>query len=342
MSYIQDITINISIASLGLQGRSFDPLIIATGATPIALQTFTNPTTLLADMVTGGYQITDAEYLMASSLISQDVQPSKVKVIRASGTYANALTSLRATDDEWYGILIASRAKADLNAVGTWANSNDKFFLGCSSDLTAYAGRSLDHEAYFMHDAPTDYPDAALMGKCLPKTPGSVSWKWKVLSGQTKCAFTSTQLELIRTANCMAYTYQSGQSFTNNGAMTSGVPIDTIIFKDWLQNDMIIGLLGLMINNDKIPEDDTGIAQIENVLRGSLKRGAQNGGIAAAVSDDDLKYSDDKKYMYQVFVPKRADISANDRAEGLVPGITFRYYQGRGVDQIEVNGYILA
>jgi hypothetical protein len=339
MAFINDITINISRGTVGLTQRSFDPLVIGSGAAASGIITASE----LTDLTDAGYTSNDNEYKMASAMLAQSPRPSIVKVVRkaSSATYVEALTSLRGTDDSWYTVCIDSRSKTDLQAVGTWANSNSKFFFGCSSDITSLTDRNVDRESYLLHDNDaTDFPECAWVGRVIPLTPGAATWKWKVLSGQNASTFTSSQLNTIRTNNGQALQEQKGVTFVNEGITTSGEYIDIIHGQDWVEDQLKIGLLGLFLRNDKIPYDDTGIAQVEGVVRDVMKRAGDNGLIAAAVSEDDLEISDDKVYIYQVTVPQRSETAVNDRATRTLRDIKFQYTTAGAIHKAIVTGKI--
>lgn len=339
MAFINDITINISRGTVGLTERSFDPLIMGSGPTASGVLTVSE----LTDLTDAGYTSSDNEYNMVGAMFAQSPRPQIVKVIRkaASATYVNALTSLRETDDSWYTICIDSRTKADLQAVGSWANTNRKFFFGCSSDLTALTDRNVDREAYLIHDNDaTDFPECAWVGRVIPLDPGSATWKWKQLSGQNASTFTSSQLNTIRTEDGQALQEQAGVTFTNEGITTSGEYIDIIHGQDWVEDQLTIGLLRLFLVNDKIAYDDTGIAQVEGVVRDVMKRAGDNDIIARAVSEDDLEISDDKVYIYQVTVPQRSDTAVNDRANRILRDVTFVYTTAGAIHKTVVTGKI--
>lgn len=339
MAYINDITINISRGTLGLQQQNFTPIIIGSGAIASGVVSATE----LTDLTDAGYTTADEEYKMMSAMMAQSPSPSLVKVMRkASGTaYDDALATLITTDNDFYAITIESREKADLALVGTWANSNKKFFFGCSSDITALDSRNVDREAYLIHDnLPGDYPECALVGREIPKQPGSNTYKWVQLSGQNASTYTSTQLNTIRTNNGQALQSQAGSIFTNDGKTTSGEFIDIIIGQDWVEDQLNIGLLGLFLKNDKVSMDDVGIAQVEGVIRDVLKRAGDNKIIARAVSEADLLKSDDKIYIYQVTVPLRSAISTTDRANRDLTGVKFVYTTAGAIHKTTITGLI--
>jgi len=336
--FINDITINISDGTKALKATSFIPLIVGSGAIASGVIEIAQ----LSDITDAGYLSTDAEYEMASAMLAQSPSPSTIKIMRTDGAYATALTNLVTTDNDFYSVCIQSRENVDLAAVGSWCNSNKKFFFGCSNDPTALTGRNVTREAYLIHDNdPDDYPECAWVGQNLPKIyTKHITWKWKVLSGQNGNTFTSTQLAAIRSNQGNALQEQSGQVFTNEGIATDGSYIDITNDKDWIESELNIGFLSLMINNDVIPMDDTGLAQVEGVIRDVLGRAGGQGRIARAVSTADKQKSDDKVYMYTVITPTRDSISANNRALRNATGFQFTYYTAGAIHKIEVNGYV--
>jgi hypothetical protein len=344
MAYVQDITISISSGTGSLTERSFDPLIV--GAPDAVGKAITNISDL-TDLITAGYTTTDEEYLMASAMLAQTPRPSLVRVMRSSTGYAADLATLREIDDSWYSVCIESRALVDLQAVGTWAESNSKMFFGACTDVTSLSGRSGDREAYIIHSDLTsanvqDYPECAWVGRCLSKDPWGINWKWKELTGQQATTFTKTQLNAIRAANGCSLQEQAGSNpYTNYGQTTSGENIATIIGKDWVENQLNIGLIGLFLRNDNIPMDDSGIAQVESVVRDVLRRAGDEGIIARCYGiEANLDLSDDKVYMYTVTVPLRSELSINDRAAGNLTGVEFVYYTAGAINTVTVTGKI--
>ncbi len=296
----------------------------------------------LSSMTTDGYNLQHPEYLMAAAMFSQSPCPSKVAVYtRSSGTsITNALDKLKKEHDGFYAIFISERDTASLKEAGDWAGSNEKFFFGCADYADPLEKRDCDREAYIIHDKPEDYPECAWAGQNLPKVPGSITWKWKVLNKQSACQFDTTKLTEIRDNNCQAITEIGGLAVVNEGKTTAGQFIDVIQGKDWIKARLTENLYSLFINNDKIPMDNTGIAQVEGVVRTVLKQAGNNGIIARATTDDDLKKSDDKEFMYIVTVPTRSDISPTDRANRILNNVEFVYWLAGAVHKAEVRGKI--
>jgi hypothetical protein len=342
MSNINDITINISSGALGLQAQQFTPLILVSGAVSSGVIVATEASDLTA-WNGGGFETTDDAYKMAAAMFAQSPSPATVKVKQKADAqaYDAALAELVLTDNDWYGICIDSRDKANLALAGTWANSNKKFFFGCSEEIAALDNRNVTREAYLIHNnAASDFPECAWVGRELSRQPGSNTWKWKTLSGQNASTFTATELTIIRDRDGNALQEQAGAIFTNEGFATSGEYIDITIGQDWVENQITIELLSMFLANPKIPMDDIGIAQVESVVRGVLKRAGDNKIVARAVSAADMEKSDDKIYIFTVTVPARSDLSTNDRATRNLTGVKFEYTTAGAIHKVRVTGLI--
>ncbi len=339
MAAIKDIVINISKGTKGLSKQVFRPLIVGSDTAEITVEIVSE----LADLITAGYLSTDPEYLQMAAMLAQSPRPVDVAVYRkaTATTYTDALDALVLTFTAFWGIVIGSRIEADLNSVGTWANSNKRFFFGGINDVDAGNARNLDREAYIIHDAsPVEYPDGAIVGQSLPKQPGSFTFKWKQLSGISASGYTLTELNTVRSNNTQAMQEQAGAIYLNEGISTSGEFIDVIHGMDWVEDQLNVDLLSLMINNEKVPFDDRGIAQVEGVIRGVMKRSGEAGIIAAAVSEADMLKSDDKKFQYKVTVPRAADVTANDKANRELTGVEFIYYLAGAIHKTTITGLI--
>jgi len=338
MAFIQDIIVNISKGTAGLKQKNFRPLIVGTGVAEIDVGIYTE----LADLVTAGYLTTDDEYKMAAAMWSQSPSPVDIAVYRklAATAWDAALTTLLTTFTDFWAVLITSKTIADLNTVGTWAGSNKRYFFGEVDDVTAGAARNQEREAYLIHDTAAEFAAAAWVGQNIPRQPGSFTWKWKRLNGVSAAGYDSTEMATIRTNNTQALQEQAGAIYTNEGISTAGEYIDVVHGQDWVEDQLVKEILLLMLKNLKISLDDTGIPQVEAVVRKVLTSAGQNQIIARAITEEDMDNSDDKFYQYKVVVPRRADLSANDLANRDLNAIAFSYWLAGAIHKVRVNGLI--
>lgn len=341
MAYIEDIDIVVSNLTTGLQQESFSiPLILGTGATAIAYAEYADLASVAVD-----YPDTEEEYKMAAALFAQTPTLSQIAIYRKldATTISSALSTLILTKNNWYALLITSKVKADLQSAGTWADSNKKRFFGCTSDLTALNSRNVAREAYFLTSVSADRPDAAIVGKVLSYAPGSYDVKWQTLSGISDSGFSLTDLNTIRSNQGNAPSEVGGRVFMNDGVSTDGSNIATGILADYCVSRIRTALYNLFLNSKKVPMDTTGIAQVEAAITSELKALTLVGAIAEVdtTSEADMAFSEDGKYLYKVTVPTRSQITANDRANGILPNVIASFYVSGVIKEVQINLNIL-
>lgn len=253
------------------------------------------------------------------------------------------LDAIKDESNDWYGLIITTRTQADVETVAAWTEAQVKIFLTASADAdiidTTLAGDTttiaavLKTAAYarsgvFYHpDAATTYPEAALFGKILPYDPGSYTAMFKTLAGVAATVLTDTQVKNARDKNCMVYQEVGGVNITWDGKVADGEFIDVIVLVDWTQARITEGVYGKFVNLLKVPFTDAGIAIVEAEIRAVYDAGVANGGFttdpAAVIS-----------------VPKAASVSAADKADRILPDVTFTFYLAGAIHATTINGIV--
>ena len=101
------------------------------------------------------------------------------------------------------------------------------------------------------------------------------TWGLKPLAAVYPCKL-STAMKKYCDENCVTYftTYAKKNITSSMGGKVLGNEwIDTIRFRDWLQNDMQERVFNLLVLNQKVPFTDEGITAIEGKMEESLKEG---------------------------------------------------------------------
>jgi len=338
--FINDLKINISLATKPVSQAGFGtPLILGEKSAGVLLGTY-NEFADLASMLTAGFTSSDPEYKMASAIFAQSPTVPKIAIyVRDTDDLIADVVALVA-DRDWYVLLIPERDKASLHSAGDAASSIDKIFFGCTSDITALDSRNNIREAYLIHSSPETYPECALVGMCLPKTPGSYTWKWKAPNGVTASNFTLTQLNTIREKHGFTMSERAGIVYSDEGITTGGEYIDIIQIRDYIKSTLGTDIFSLQVNCDKIPYTNQGITQIESVIRTRLRICGSMGMIATVDTDADKKNSDEGIYQYTVTIPERSDIAAIDRAARKIPGVAFKLIASGAVHELTIDGVI--
>lgn len=260
--------------------------------------------------------------------------------------YVDNLTEIVKYDNDWYGLLVDTVDPEEVQEIAEWVESHYKIFFTRSEStgiidpvsttdiayLLEAAGR--ERTAVIFNEDNDDYIDGAWMGKGLPFAPGQITYKFKQLSGPSaSTSLTATQRNAALNKNANLYSYIAGVSMMEEGTMASGEFIDIIIGIDWLRARIAENIFAKLVNADKIPYTDAGVAIIESEIRAVLENGIKNGLIAR--SPDDFGGKD-----YIVEAPKVADIADTDKANRLLPDVVWQARLAGAIHKVIVRGKV--
>lgn len=341
------VEVNITRQTTSVAVAAFNvPLILSTFATSKTEPAFTRARVYgsVAEMASDGWASTDAVYKIANAIFSQNPSVNKIVVGRKDSGDASidaALNAIANENNDWYGVVVDQAMVANFADVASWVETAKKFAIFWITDVNAYdASKSTDlasvlklanrnRSAVVWHATPTggaDYPDAAWMGEGFPYEPGTSTWAYKTLNGVTPDTLLASQETALKGKNCNYYTTVGGVSITQEGKVASGEYIDIIIGTDWIEARLREAVYSALVNNRKIPYDDTGIAMIEGLVKGVLNEAASKG----ILQVDSIA----------VTVPKYADIPQADKLARKLPDVKFSaLYQG-AIHSVTINGTI--
>ena len=257
------------------------------------------------------------------------------------------MAAIQQYDNDWYGWVLASRVQADIIAAANWTESVRKLFGTAIAEAGAYNPESTTDTGYLLYngnyyrtfwfyhkDAATDFPEAAVMARCFAILPGGETWANKKLAGVTTDPLTETQYIAITKKNGNTFERFRNVSITQNGKVAAGEWIDVIRFRDWLQEEITVNVFNALVNNDKIPYTDEGIAIIEAQIRQALELGTRRGGIAPIEYDED----GNENYGYTISVPLSSSISANQKATRVLQDVSFTARLAGAIHVVEITG----
>lgn len=271
-----------------------------------------------ASLVADGFLTTSDIYLAVEKYFSQTPCPTYVAVGRIGAeTIAVALTACLQADPDWYGLVLCSKTAQDVKDAMAWAESNKRLFVSSTWDATVVdstlAADTTSLAAYCKSNAykysavqftrGSLYPEAAWIGRCFPKDPGTINWAHKVLAGVTVDILTATQRANAHNKYCSTYETIGGVNVMEQGWTGSGDFLDIRQAIDWIEARLKEDIFTLLANTDKVPFTDPGIKAIEGVVRGFFKTATDIGVLA----EFDASQGD-----YVTF-PKAADISTADK-----------------------------
>ena len=289
--------------------------------------------------VSADFASTDPEYLAANAVFSQQQFPPHVKIgyKPSASSMAQALDAIRAVSDDWYCLLLTSRADQDILDAAAYIESKEKIFIACTADANVITSSTVDvasmlksfnyaRTSYLYSANEPTHPEAGWAGLCLPYLPGSETWKFKTIQGSPADTLTATQSGFIKAKNGNTYETYAGVPITGEGTMVDGEYIDVIRFVDWLKSRMQERIFSKLANNQKIPYTDAGAAIIENEIRAQLQAGVRVGGIPEG--------------QFSVVVPKVLDQNPNDRAARYMPGFSFTATLAGAIHKTQIKGTV--
>lgn len=239
-------------------------------------------------------------------------------LLRAQQTHADPgiatdLAAIKLENDSWYGLTLTTQGAAEIAAAATWVESNNKLMFQASQDgdiIVAGSGdiastvktAAQNRTTIIFCSDPTKHAGAGMMGVGFPLDPGSVTWANRTLASVPVESLTATNITQMVAKNCNYFTDYgaTGVSLIRNGKVASGEWIDFIRDRDWYENLLQTEVLSVMVNNDKVPFTDRGIAMIEAAVRSATERAIASGFLAEGTDS--------------YIVPKASDVSSVDRA----------------------------
>lgn len=260
---------------------------------------------------------------------------------------ADTMAAVVASDSDFYGVALASRDDADILAMAAWAESNEKLFGTATaadgaknSEITNDIGSQLQAKNYyrtfwFYHAlAATEYPECAIMARCFSINPGGETWANKQLSSITTDSLSETEALAVQGKNGNTFEPFRNISITQNGKVAAGEWIDVIRFRDWLAEEIKVNVFNLLINRDKVPYTDAGIAAIESQIRAALTLGQTRGGIAPTEYDE----NGNQNLGFTISVPLSSSISPNQKALRILNDVKFTARLAGAIHVVNITG----
>lgn len=287
------------------------PLILAThAAVPYAEYTS------IAD-VAEDYPETTAAYKIAARVLGQSPRPSRIAMVGVEyvddpTTLTTALNDLVQMHNDWYFLLCDQQEDAVITALSGWIDTQKKLYFASTGNLNLAANLNSEKTVIMYHDDPTQYPAEGWVGRCAPELPGSITWKFKTISGVSAANIKAGELAQLHEDGGNSYIRKLGVLQTSEGLTTSGEYIDVIRSQHFIEARLVEQVMSLFINSGKVPYDNSGIAMVVAACESVMKQATDQGIIAR---------DDDGNGLWTVTAPRREDIPASDIAARKLDGV---------------------
>jgi hypothetical protein len=244
-------------------------------------------------------------------------------------------------NDDWYFLINTRRSTEDeqlqdITQASSYAETRLKLFFYAIDQATMLTETSAnigallkalvrDRTVGMYSGDEENYPEAAYVGRFAPETPGSVTWRMKVLKSILVDSFTPTEISNLK-ANSLNFFENVGgvNVISSDAVVASGEFIDTMRGSDKLSTRMSERIFTTILNEPKIPLTNDGGATLENDIRAELQ-----------VSIDDGFIQGD---TIIVTVPDASTLSVADRAARFYSGITFSANFQGAVHKVGIDG----
>lgn len=249
-------------------------------------------------------------------------------------------------DNDFYGIVCTDRSDATVLAMAEWVETHTKLYGVSFNDEAVKNAESKEDIAsqllnrnyfrtyWFYHKTADEYPEAAIMARCFAVLPGGETWANKQIAGVTVDLLTETEYNAITAKNGNTFEKFRNVAITQNGKVAAGEWIDVIRFRDWLVETIQTEEFSMLINRDKLPFTDKGIALVKNTLNAVLVLGQKRGGIAETEYDE----NNNPNYGYYIDVPLASNISANVKAQRVLQDVKFTARLAGAIHAVEIVG----
>ncbi|MEG1716194.1 MAG: DUF3383 family protein [Lachnospiraceae bacterium] len=350
------VKVDIEIGTPASSDASFDSiLLVISGPASTGTATMSGVTEIseAKELTDYGYTTAHSAYVAATVAFSQSPAPTSLYVVeRVEGesgyeSMADCLNKALETGG-WYGIHLEStfQTKSDIEATVKWVEANKKLYGFTITDITNIPSTTNYFRSYGVYGGgvpgvetqpeENSYIALAQMAKCFGYDPGSESWGLKALAGVSPCKLSSQLKKTLENANIAYFTTYASKNIINaeGGKVLGNEWIDTIRFRDWLQNDMQERIFNLFVLSQKVPFTDGGITAVQGKMEESLSAGQEVGGIAPTEYDDD----DNEVPGFTTTVPASLDLTETQKASRKLTGCKFTARLAGAIQMAEVSG----
>ncbi len=252
------------------------------------------------------------------------------------------LTSVRTAidgNDTWYALFLDNSGKAEIESLAANIETLIKTFIAETSDADVLTSSTTDvgsvlqalsliRTAEMWHPDPDNGPGAAWAGKALPSDPGSITWN--LLQGIVlvpATTFTTAEEAFLKAKNVNRFVLLAGQTAPQEGKTAGGEFLDITRGIDFIQARLEENIFLKLLQLPKISFSDPGISVIENEVRGVMSLGVTRTIFLANPAP-------------VTSVPLAADVNVLDKAQRLLPDVTFSAKLAGAIHVVEVRGVV--
>jgi len=333
---LQDVTVTIDLQKpSGLIGLG-KPLILAEKAGESFFKNYSDITAVKAD-----FDENTNAYKKAAAVFAQKDRPKELAIATYDPASTDGPTSATTAvekyfGNDWFFVITADADQTDQIAVADFVEGQKfKMYVVKTTDATArqaFKAKNYEYVIDFYHPTAEEEADAALVGELGSQTVGSITWKFKTLTGITPIDVTSDELAAIHADGAIAYVTKAGIPQTSEGIVVSGEYIDVMHGKSWIKTNIENSIQTAFSSNKKVSFDNKGISLLEGQITTVLQQAFINGIIAQ---------DDDGKPLYTITAKSRSEIPEEERNSRVYNGLSFSFELDGAIHEANITGQIL-
>lgn len=346
----KDVVVSVSLEQVDTAVDSLDILLISTkGAKDAKL--YTTLEVLKADWGedTTIYQQAAAMFGQGKAKPTPASLIKKVKVVgfgapESAQGLVDAIKEFQEADNDWYIFLTDQTEGAYITALAKFAEDSEpseaelsagvedhrKFYFAQTSDKE-YSGKARRSAVLYTENL-GEQAEAAWVGAVGPWYPQSVTWKFKMPVGISVPALKTSEINTLEENHINYVTNEYKKNYIKNGCCLDGEWIDAILGGDWIAMTMREKLYRIFMENPNIPYTDAGFTLIASGVFETLDEATEYDIIA--------RNPESNAGIYQVSVPRRAEVSDAQAASRRMPDIEWEAQLGGAVHEVKVKGLL--
>lgn len=280
----------------------------------------------------------------------------------AAETLVSALTTFADMSNDWYGVTVATQTApndaaylaaaafiegaAVSHILGITITSTQALDSTVTNDLPSLLKTANYKRTVTQYSSSSPYAVASLLGRAFTvdftANNSTITLKFKQEPGVSAEKLTQTQANALKGKNCNVFVaYANDTAIIQEGVMANGYFFDEVHGTDWLQNETQNNVYNLLYQSTtKIPQTDSGVNLIVNVIEFTMDAAVNNGlsapGIWNADGFGELSRGDTLTKGYYVYAPKVASQSQAARETRVAPTIQVAVKLAGAVHKVNV------
>lgn len=280
---------------------------------------------------------------VAGQILQFNAMPADLRVSDTTTDpgIATDLAAIYAADSDWYGVLLASNSKAEINAASVWVETVRRMFAWVSADYACTDPASTTDVGYlnqqlkwfrsggfYRSDVGSTFA-CSLMAQRFTDPPGSDTWAHKQVVGEATDVLSDAVQAALWAKSMNTYLTVAQQGDVMWGTVASGEYFDIVRGIDWLYATLQTSVVNAVRAAKKTPYTKAGAERIYSAVFNPLN--------AATQPPNSFLSSDNPP---TVSVPDVTTLDPSVRQSRVLPNVTFTAQVSGAIHAANIAGTV--